>query len=41
MDTGGDETVDQGRSGVRGERRAETINVARMKLCRAGYIIDV
>lgn len=41
MNTGGDETVNQGSSCVSGERRADRIYVAEMNERRAGEIVDM
>ena len=39
--TGGDKAVNKNRGGMGAERGAETIDIAEVKICRAGDVINV
>lgn len=39
--SGGDKGVDEYRSGMRWERRAEPVDVSRMKICRTSDVVDM
>ena len=41
VEAGGDKAMDKNRSGVGAEGRAEMINVAEMKICGPGNVIDM